>query len=324
MTTLGYLIRSDPGKSFVETWSEWPLPFMNRTPAQSRYRDDLRNAITHLKAGSVLHATHTSRSSSRGPDLENLLFYNIGVSVFRGFAMDVLRFERKKALLPETPARLDFEAQHHVRYEVTGREGSPFHYTAADTLVASAGIVCSAPQQVRDLACLWRSFKTAMVIDARRTGLIGSSFAVQFTISAPPRHRFNLTGIVKPLTDAFVSALHWYRGVQLEEVVNRVSGCLACPPMTARELLLDTRSALLGPRAVPYLRSNGLQWSPADDGLIACQLIRKTSPGDSSIEIHGSLFAVPSQTGCRPSVKSSRSDLSSTDIMSSGDPTNSP
>jgi hypothetical protein len=287
----GYLIHSDPCQLSVETWSAWALPFMNRTPAQSQYRNELREALLRLRADDVLHATHTSQHNPRGPDVENLLFYNVGASTFRHLAKDGLRFERRNALPPEAPTRLDFEARHHTRYEVKGAKHSPFHYTNADAFVASADIVYIASRQVRDLAGLWRSFKTSMVINAGSTPFKGKSFSVQFTISAPARHRFNLTDVVKPLTDAFISALHCYQGVQLEEVVSRVSVCLRCSPHMVRELLLDMRSALLGPRAVPHLRGKGLQWSPADDGLIACEVLRETPLGDGSIEIRGRLFS---------------------------------
>jgi hypothetical protein len=277
----------------VETWSTWALPFMNRTPAQEQYRKTLREALMSLRPDGVLHATHSSLHVHRGSDVENLLFYNVGASAFRTLAKDALRFERRNAPPPTPPARLDFEARHHIRYEVKRAEHSLFHHTNADALVASTGADCMASRQLRDLAGLWRLFKTGMVISAGSTLLQGNSFSVQFTISAPERHRFNLTDVVKPLTDAFISALHCYEGVHLEEVACRVSTFLNCPPQIARELLLDSHSALLGPRAVPHLRAKGLQWSPADDGLIACEIIRDTSPADGSIEVRGRLFSAP-------------------------------
>jgi hypothetical protein len=287
----GYWIRSDPCRLFVEAWSSWALPFMNRTAVQSQYRDDLRQALSGLTPGGGLTATHTSQYGPRAPDVENLLFYNVGTSVFRPLAKDGLQFQRTNAPPPEAPTRLDFEARHHVRYEASGTNRSPFHHTNADAVIASANASCVAPTQIRDLADLWRSFKTAMVMDADSAQLTGRSFAVQFTILAAARHRLNLTDIVKPLTDAFTSALHCYQGVQLEEVVNRVSARLRCPSHTAHALLLDTRAALLGPRAVPHLRGDGLQWSPADESLIGCEILRETSQGDTSIEIRARLFS---------------------------------
>jgi hypothetical protein len=295
MTTApaNYLIHPDPSRLSVEAWTKWALPFDKHTPVQLQYRNELRTALMGLRAENLLHATHTSQHARRGPDVENLLFYNVRAAAFRHLAKDALRFERRNAPPPAAPEPLDFEARHHVRYEVRTTRELPFHYTTADACVASARTVCTEAKQVKDLAGLWRSFKSAMVGNAGATGLERNSFSIQLTISAPLRYRFNLTSIVKPLTDAFISALHCYRGEQLDEVVRRVSLCLTCAPDTIRELLLDTRSALLGPRAVPHLRDKGVQWSPADDGLIACEILRETSPADSAIEVRGCLFSAP-------------------------------
>jgi hypothetical protein len=275
---------------FVEAWSLWALPFMNRSAAQSQYRDDLRQSLRQLTPGDVLAATHTSPHGPRAPDVENLLFYNVGSSVFGPLAKDGLQFRRINGPPPEAPTTLAFEPRHHVRYEVTEISRSQFHHTRAGALIASANATCDVPTQLRDLAGLWRSFKTTTVMGGGSTQIAGTSFAVQFTIKAPARHRLNLTDIVKPLTDSFTSALHSYQGDQLDEVVNRVSARLRCPSRTAHALLVDSRAALLGPRAVPHLRGDGLQWSPADENLIGCEIRREALQEDMPVEIRACLF----------------------------------
>ncbi len=288
---LGYFIRPDPDQLFVEAWCAWALPFMNRTAIQSRYRNELREALQHLTVGAALRATHTSEHLPNGPDVENLLFYNVGTAAFRQLASKALRFDRLNAPPPEPQARLDFSARHHVRYEVEGTTPSPFRHTTGDDFIAAAVTICTAPKQIKDLASLWWSFKTGMVLEAGRSPMNGKSFGVRFTISAPASLQLNLTEVVKPLTDAFISALHCYHGVQLEEVARRVSLRLGCIPEVARGLLLDDRVALLGPRAVPHLRSQGVQWSPADDNLVTCEIAHEFSH-DGSITIRGCLFGV--------------------------------
>ncbi len=277
----------------VETWTAWALPYDKHTPVQLQYRNELRAALMRLRAESLLHATHTSRHAPRGPDVENLLFYNLRTGAFRPLAQDALRFERRDAPPPEAPKPIDFEARHHVRYEVKTTREPPFHYTTADACVASSATVCKAAKQIEDVAGLWRSFKMAMVGDAGSTRLDGNSFSIQLTLAAPARHGFDLTKVVKPLTDAFISALHCYRGDRLDEVASRFSLRLGCTPDAVRDLLLDTGCALLGPRAVPHPWRKNVQWSPADDGLIACEILRETSPEDSAIEVRGCLFSAP-------------------------------
>jgi hypothetical protein len=290
----GYFIQLNTCRSSVDAWTAWALPFRDRrTAVHSQYCRELQEALACLKADGSLRATHTSLRESRAPDVENLLFYNVGVSAFRHLARSALRFERRNAPPVETSTDLGFEARHHVRYEVDRTGQSHPDYTASGACVASSSALCTAAKQVKDVHGLWRAFKTAMVCKAASPRLDRSSFSLQLTISAPARHRLNLADIVKPLTDAFISALHCYQGQRLDEAASRISLRLACPPDTVRELLLNARVALLGPREVPYLRDKGVQWSPADDGLIACEILRETPPGDGSIEVRGRVFSAP-------------------------------
>jgi hypothetical protein len=291
-----YFIHLDACRSSVDAWTAWALPFRDRrTLVHSQYCRELQEALACLKADGSLRATHTSQRESRAPDVENLLFYNVGVSAFRHLAQNALRFERKNAPPAEPSTGLGFQARHHVRYEVDGTGQSHSTYMASSACVASSSALCTAAKQVKDVHCLWRAFKTAMICETAPPRLDSNSFSLHLTLSAPARHRLNLADIVKPLTDAFISALHCYQGERLDEVVSRISLRLACSPDTVRELLLDARSALLGPREVPYLRDKGVQWSPADDGLIACEILRETPPGDGSIEVRGRVFSAPAR-----------------------------
>ena len=98
---------------------------------------------------------------------------------------------------------------------------------------------------------------------------------------------------MKPLIDAFISALHFYQGGQLEAITSRLAERLGTWPDFVRKLLLDAETAVLGPRAVPHLRGEGLQWSPADDLLVAGELLLETVEADSLIEIRGRVYAEP-------------------------------
>jgi hypothetical protein len=126
-TTLGYKIQADPQGRWIEAWSAWHLPFMNLSAEQRRYRHEVGTAIKELTSSGVIHATYTSPHTSRAPDTENVLFYNVGPARFSRVATDVLRFERRFEAPPVPPMSLGFEARHYVRYE-TGARTSPRRY----------------------------------------------------------------------------------------------------------------------------------------------------------------------------------------------------
>lgn len=202
----------------------------------------------------------------------------------------MLRFEQIAAPPPAPPAGLDFDPKHYARYQLQTSD-TRSHDAVARPVVAQAHIALRDIGEIKDLASLWRSFKAAMISGADSESLIGKPFEVQLVILAPAQRRLKLVEVMKPLLDAFISALHFYQGAQLDAIAGRLSARLAAPPDLVRKLLLDAETAALGPRAVPHLRGEGLQWSPADDLLVAGELRLEAAEADGPIEISGFVFA---------------------------------
>jgi hypothetical protein len=138
-------------------------------------------------------------------------------------------------------------------------------------------------------ARLWWAFKRAI---EKTPGAIlepGDRFGVRLNLSAPAYWQQNLADVVKPLMDGFISVLHSYAGDHRDVVGERIAPLLREPVPQVRDLLLDDGNTPLGPRAVPYLRGKGLQWSPADDLLIVGEVCREISAEDQ-LAIHRCLF----------------------------------
>jgi hypothetical protein len=96
---------------------------------------------------------------------------------------------------------------------------------------------------------------------------------------------------VKPLLDGFMSALHYYQGKQLDEVAMRLGSQLGEPMGVVRALLEQATAAVLGPRAVPHLRGSSLQWSPADDRIMAGEVVREDWQGaEGGFTVRGTVF----------------------------------
>lgn len=282
-----FCIQSDQHRSFVEAWTAWHLPFMKLTPAQQHYRACLRGGIASLAADGM-RATYASRIVTRNLDTENVLFYNVGAAPFREVAKQSLRFERSDAVPPPRRA-LAFEPLHYVRYQAEKRS-TPFEYVEGEKLAHCLPLALAAFKEIRELPRLWWLFKRAIEKTANAAWPPSDPFVVQIHISAPAHNRLNLADVVKPVMDGFISALHHYEGSQLDVVAGRIADLLDAPIPEVRSLLLEDRSALLGPRAVPHARGEGLQWSPADHLLIAGEVLRDVSPDDQLVQVRGSLF----------------------------------
>lgn len=288
-----FYIRSDPQNSVVEAWTTWSLPYDRLTPIQQRYRLGLRSALKTLRAASGVRATYTSNNASPNVDVENVLFYNVGAAAFRQIATRRLRFERIHASPPAPPEPLTFQPRHYVRYQ---------NQVADETVNAVPGVQLAYCPSValakmgdsRDkakMARLWSTFKRGMVITSGATWSLGQPLTVALRISAPATWRPNLADIVKPLIDGFISALHHYEGNQLNDVVSRIAALLGCPLQDVHTLLLNDQHALLGPRAVPHLRGEGLQWSPADHLVVAGEIVRDVCADHIPVTVQGSLMS---------------------------------
>ena len=290
-----YLI-SSPNNRFVCTWTGWHLPFPGNAAFRSNddyriYRGQLREAIQNLSMSGYFYASYTIACQTRcDADVENVLFYNVGYSAFKAAATHSLRFEKIfDRGLTRTP--FTFVPRAHARYEVQ-KPDLLFPYTQSRPIAWCGSVICKNRGEITDCAFLWKAFKSAVMTGAQPGSLRGKNFAIRITISAPVRYRINLAYAIKPIIDAFISALHNYRGDQLDDISRRLSVRLGDSPQVTSKLLIDERKAVLGPRRVPHIRAKGLQWSSADDLLIAGEILREYSQDDTPPDIRCQLFSV--------------------------------
>jgi hypothetical protein len=297
-----YHIRWD--RNFVEAWSAWYLPWMNKTAAQLRYRDELRTAIENLEANGHLAAKWTfAGNRPNRTDVENVLVYNVGRQIFRKVATRYLSFEiRSSSVLTPPPVRLSFDPQHYVRYEVIDQIPA----LSGTELAVCRPVECTLDdlknEESRYRASLWSKLKPRMSCVDGAKWKQGTPFKVQLIVSAE-QHDLNLASIVKPTMDGFTSALHYYhpRGKpnQLDEVSHRIAGLLGRQANECRDLLRDEKSAVLGPWRVPHLLKTktgkeSLMWAPADEYLVRGEIIRRTG-SDHNASICGRLIGTATQ-----------------------------
>ncbi len=284
---------------FVEAWTAWHLPFPGNQAFKSKaeyagYRDALRVALTSLPQLGTLYARYTfDGRANHDPDVENVLFYNIGCDAFEANAVTSLYFEREDGPVPIRKG-LEFVPRAYVKY-ATANADRCVRFGASDAIATCSPVVCADPRYISNCARLWRIFKPAIVSKAEPGAHRSKPFAMQMRISAPSSIRLNLAKIAKPLLDGFISALHYYEGKHFDAVVTRTAKKLSDSPEMIGDLLTERQGAVLGPRSVPHLRGDGLQWSPADDFLIAGEIVREFLPEGEPISLSGYVSPAPSR-----------------------------
>jgi hypothetical protein len=97
----------------VEGWSSQRLPFEPKDQLL-KFRVALRAALASIRAGGSLGAVYTSPVTSVC-DVENILFYNVGLTAFARLIDRGVQFRRVIAETPPSPGGRSFA--HHQLYE---------------------------------------------------------------------------------------------------------------------------------------------------------------------------------------------------------------
>lgn len=268
-----------PG-SVVEAVSRVRLPFEPRGWLVD-FQRDLAQACRTLTAGpgQVLHAVYSS-ADRRLSDIENVLSYNLGTGALRAAATHGLILERSFAASPTAP--------HHYRYELV-LGSAPWRCWRSSQLLAA--LTMDAPLSLftePKAGRWWLAARRGEVTAHSNRSEPPEAYALSITVSPPARWRGNLSGLIKPLTDGIVSALHNHVG-SVDHITDRASSIdltLTTGELTA--LLARTGPAPLGAVRLLTPRGAGVQWQPADDRIVALD-VRITSgaaPGTVEARAH--------------------------------------
>lgn len=241
----------------VEAASVVRLPFEPKGTALE-LRAAIREALARLEPTGVLHAEYHSAVRSTC-DVENVLFYNVGMSHFRRLASQGLVFERAFTAGPNVHGH-----PHRYRYE-TGAS-TEFRQWILDDGIASW--VTSMPARGGDKPTpWWRAVRTSL----RSHGTLrseGEPFALVVRVGSGSR---SLSSVLKPMFDGAIAALHADGAPDLV-AVDRVADSLTCLPSEVIEML-RLPVAPLGDRRLVRRYRDGVQWNPADDRCVAGSLV---------------------------------------------------
>lgn len=276
--------------SLVESWTAHHVPFQGHsrnTAGDALYRAELRAKIRNMSAGDTFSASYAC-AVWPDADVENLLLYNISIGKEDFGNRRDLCFEKRTTDEMPSCSQLP-DAVAYARYEI----GEQSISMTADTIV-SCEPVAYTNRDLKSAGLMWRLFKGAKWHTGGQ-GDKGAPLKLDVVVHAPGR--VNLIGVVKPVLDGFLSALHSRsdQDADLADVIERMAVKYDWQDREEiRSLLLDKRYAVLGNCGTPHRhiakRPDSLKWSPDDHRVSHCRIRWETS-SDGAYRIEGCLLA---------------------------------
>lgn len=267
-------------------WLDSRLPFEPKGE-QLVARNVLRKAIGSMRrqAGMIFAARYTSLDESFC-DVENVLLYNVCAPAFTLVAGGGLRFERVHAAPPASPDGRQY--RHHHRYCFVEDDGPRNADSVSSYMFTLSGLSTSSkPHEI-----WWAA-----------TGATGSStarvygpFELYVALGVPAPFG-NLAGIVKPLLDGVICAMH--PAIEIDdEAVRRLSAKTGWGVDAISARLLSPPHPVLARRHLLHSYRDFVKWDPADELCQRCTIVTfPASRGRLSVSITVSQMGVPTAVG---------------------------
>lgn len=245
----------------VDLWLHRRFPFEPKGDLVN-FRTQVREAIRSLRRppGSVLCATYSSVDESVC-DVENVLIYNIGPSVFADSSRRGLRLVRSWTAPNASPLGHSFG--HHHRYCFTDPPRQPTAPGATEfsfTLTSLSG--STKPHEI-----WWRATAASRAAATPITG----RFTLHIEIGASDRLH-NVANVIKPLLDGIVCAMHSERHFDVE-AVERLARATTWDTAEIRKRLSAPPNPTLGSRRLLNVYRDFVKWDPADDRCDDCTVL---------------------------------------------------
>lgn len=271
----------------VVAFSQYRIP-LEKSVKTSLFKKQLLTAITEIRTPNdeLLVGRYGTLNASRSFfDLENVLFYNIGASVFnkkceRGISFSALSIEEMQRLREEYAVPSNFT--HIYEYSLKAKERCVSLNGKA--IVEWEAIPFCNLKGAKPADC-WKCLREnedlmhiGQAIDCEKS----DRFIVCLCVEKPASSALNISSAMKPLLDGLICAFHGGRDIEKQEELAIKLGC--------EEQRLDNfRLNLLGKRDYVSFYRDNIKWNPADH---LCQSVCITVVEGASWKLAGSLYNV--------------------------------
>ena len=250
---------------FVRAWSKQHIS-LSPTRETRKLRKQLRKHLPGLKAEDSSHylcAEYGVKTVPRGnraaiqADVENNLFYNVGLGAFAASARFGLRFQKVTSFDREHFLDADYY------YGYTLIPGEPPSWRGGPPLLVLQGQY-SHPACHKDWSTVWLAIKESTSTLSPVKPISKATFGLSVELRPPENAKSgNLAGMLKPIFDGVICALHHDEPLDVGGKTDAVAEALRkrikkrisrdIPVADLRKHLLDNRSSLLG--GTPLVRA---------------------------------------------------------------------
>lgn len=285
-----YIVKCRPQNNTIEGWSIKRLPFEPQGWLKD-FRNDLRTAIHSLQShpGQILHAIYATPQSGLC-DIENILFYNVGTSHFASLMTNGLRFERSYSY-PDPPYPLSTPHLHYHHYTMEDAHNDFSGWQTSKLVAAWENI--EIPRSIRKITAtnIWYRLRSHPLKIFQLPEHPLAQFGLCITVTVPDTTTITLAPLIKPIIDGVVSALHAYRGTEIEQISRHLGLELGQTPAMIANLLQQPDRAPLGERQVVRTYRNSVKWDPADELCLAAELFLQPYTGKDWL-LSGKLYEI--------------------------------
>lgn len=199
-------------------------------------------------------------------DIENVLFYNVGTSNFKGVDMcGVWFFIEKNNELKEWESIHFYEFVNQIE-------------PCTNSIIAEwHDIVIDKPNTVKKPLDYWIALKKADNIVVHMNNY-NKEFGLYLIIKKPKTEIINIINIQKPLIDGVISAFHKPVNI-IPEVVEYISTRIGCHKEFIEKIINNSSSCLSDREVIQRYRS-GIKWNPQDENCIDVRIVVEDSDDD--------------------------------------------
>ena len=286
-------------ENLVELWSSGRLQFEPKgwmREMRDKLKYYLRSSLKSM-GNSYLHAIYSSESDKNTSfDIENILFYNVGVDYFKNLANKGVFFER----ILKKPPVLNIDGtliyfNHYMKYKILNSYNQASNYWEKDkTLVRWSDSQIKDLKTTLSLDSIWLSMSECKIIEMN-SYKSGSLLGIKINLNIPviyESYNFNFITILKSLLDGIISSFHTHDGKNLNEIVQRLSNRSGICLDKVKTMLINNKKAVLGEKELIWLWSNSIQWNPSDDLLFQGEIDINYLENISIIQFEGELFSI--------------------------------
>jgi hypothetical protein len=258
------------------------------------FRANLQTKIGDLQSRpeQILHATYATSPTLKKDisDIENTLFYNVGLKHFASLMSSGVRFERCYSY-PASSFPLSASHLHYYRYTMEDAHNS-FYSWQTTRVVATWENVEIPPSSAKITATnIWYHLHShpLKILHMPKTPL--TQYGLSITVTLPITTKTTLRTLMKPIIDGVVSTFHTYSGAEIKWISQRLGTELSHSPDEIRDLLQRQNQAALGTRRLVYPLGNSYKWNPADDICFAAELFLQLHEGEGWL-LSGNLYEI--------------------------------